>query len=52
MAWHFVPMVFRRRPGQWLTEGLLPLGWSLVNFVLGTNMVTFGVPFQRLVAPT
>ena len=47
MAWHFVPMVFRRRPGRWLTEGLLAVGIVvLVNFGFwARNMVTFGGPF-------
>jgi len=47
MAWHFVPMVFKRRPRQWLTEGLVVVGVAgLVNLGFwARNMVTYGGPY-------
>lgn len=47
MAWHFLPMLIRRRPRQWLTEGLLAVGVVvLVNLGFwGRNTVTFGGPY-------
>ncbi len=47
MAWHFVPMVYQRRPRQWLTEGLLVIGIVvLVNLGFwARNIVTYGGPY-------
>jgi 4-amino-4-deoxy-L-arabinose transferase-like glycosyltransferase len=47
MAWHFGPMVFRRRPRHWLTQGLVVVGVvGLVNLGFwARNMVTYGGPY-------
>jgi hypothetical protein len=47
MAWHFGPMVFKRRPRHWLTQGLVVVGLvGVVNLGFwARNMVTYGGPY-------